>query len=200
MPVIARAIKVVLLVSSVFALIVPSSLAQPAGTQVTGTVDSIDDGTLWLEDGTALPLAETVRVTQMRAATPADLTPGQLVAIAARQLADGTLDASLVFVFPPGGGPQTGQFPLGGFAFCAPGCQPGDLMTNATINFAEIRSTGEGEIEITYGDETAAVLVSQATRVEIQAVGSMDDVAPGAQVLGFINPQGVAATIWVYVE
>jgi len=199
MPAIVRAITVGLLVGAAFVLNVLGALAQPPGTQVLGTVDAVDGDTVWLEDGNSIPLADTARVTQMRAATPADLIPGQLVAIAARQLADGTLDASLVFVFPPGGGPQPGQFPLGGFAFCAPGCQPGDLMTNATIDFAEIRSTGDGETEITYGDETAAVLVTQVTRVEIQALGSMDDVVPGAQVLVFINPQGVAATIWLYV-
>jgi hypothetical protein len=174
------------------------AFAQPAGTQMPGSVAAVEDGVVWLDDGSSFALGEPLRVTRIQAGTPGDLTPGQLVAISARRLADGTLDASLISVFPAGATVPTGQSEMTQVRFCEPNCEVGDLMTNATIDDAVIRSVGEGELAVSYRDETSTVLITQGTRVELQAPGSMDDVTPGAQVLGFVNPQGIAGTVWVY--
>jgi hypothetical protein len=84
--------------------------------------------------------------------------------------------------------------------FCEPSCEAGDLMTNAAIEDARLTTVGDGELAITFLDQTGTVRISPTTRIEIQAPGSMDDIVPGATVIGFVNPQGVSATVWVYMS
>lgn len=83
--------------------------------------------------------------------------------------------------------------------FCEPNCEAGDLMTNASIDDARLTAVGDGELAISSLDQTGTVRITPATRIEIQALGSMDDVVPGAQVLVFVNPQGLAGIVWVYM-
>lgn len=99
----------VALALTIGSLLCVNALAQPGGTQITGTVESVADNTVWLADGSSFPLADPVRVTEIWPASPADLAPGQFVAISARRLADGTLDASLIAVFPAGAGAGGGN-------------------------------------------------------------------------------------------
>lgn len=179
-------------------LLASTVLAQPAGTQMKGAVASLADNTVILTDGSSFPLAEQARVTQVWPATAADLIPGQYVAISAASRG-GVLEASLVSAFPEGVRPGEGQREISEVRFCEPNCQAGDLMTNATIEDARVDAVEGGELTISYLDQTQTVRITPATRIEIQALGSLDDVVPGAQVLGFVGPQGLAATVWVYM-
>jgi hypothetical protein len=180
------------------ALSVSAALAQPSGMQVRGIVDQVDGQTLWLEDGTNVPLSEQTRVTQMWTASFSDLQPGMFVAISARRLVDGSLLASLVTVAPAGARSNTSQRELTDFRFCEPGCEPGDLMTNAEITSGELQDIqGNG---FTVNFENTQVLVTYDTRIYFQGPGSMEDVVPGAEVIGFVNAEGVATSLWVPVQ
>src|SRR5262245_47414191 len=50
------------------------------GNRVTGTVKSIDNGTVTLSDGTSFTLAPAVRVVRMQTISASDLQKGQYVA------------------------------------------------------------------------------------------------------------------------
>ncbi len=186
----------VLLATSVLA-----ALAQPAGVQVEGSVVSATGDTVTLKDGTSLPITEQTRVTQIRSAIAADLAPGQYVAIAAAPGSDGVLQASLVAVFPEAArGVAEGQREMTEVVFCAPRCQPHDLMTNATITDAQLEAVDGAELTVAFLGDTAQVQITPDTRIETQTAGSLADVTPGAHVLAFLNPQGVVGSIWVYMS
>jgi hypothetical protein len=175
------------------------TLAQPGGMQVKGTVAEIAGDTLVLAEGSSLQLADQPRVTQIWSGAPGDLAPGQFLSISARRLADGTLDASLIGVFPEGTRPGESQRELAEFRFCEPNCEPGDLMTNAAIEEARVETVQAGELTISFLDQTSVVRITAATRIEFQQPGSLDDMTPGSEVLGFVNPQGLTALVWVYM-
>lgn len=179
---------------------VVSALAQPGGTQVAGMVQSIASDTITLADGTSFPITDQTRVTQITYGTAADLAPGMFVAISAGRRSDGDLVASLIYPFAAGATPSEGQRELAETRFCEPGCQTGDLMTNAQIDDAVVDAISGGELTISFAGATARVHLTSGTRVEIQNLGSLADVVPGANVLGFLAPTGVASGVWVYLD
>src|SRR5205823_3844852 len=133
--------------------------------------------------------------------TATDLSPGQYLSIAARADADDALTASFVSIFPDSvRGRGEGQRELGGLGFCAPTCRPGDLMTNANVDDATLDSVNAGELVVSFSGQNARVLVTPDTRLSMQTSGSTADLVPGAEIIGFINPQGLAGTIWVYED
>jgi hypothetical protein len=163
-------------------------------------VDTISGQAAVLSDGVSFPLMDATRVTRIAAGTLADLQPGRSVSISARSGPDGVLEASLIGLFAEGVTPNEGQRPLAETLFCQPGCGPADLMTNAAIIDAQIDAVTGGELRITFAGQPGVVVLTPDTRVELQSVGSIDDVAPGSNVLGFLNDEGTAASVWVYVD
>jgi hypothetical protein len=175
-----------------------SVLAQPRGTQMLGAVAQVSDDTVTLTDGSTFGVTEQTRITQIWPGSVADLVPGRFVAISAARGPDGVLVASLVGAFPENVRAGEGQLEMTEISFCQPGCQPRDLMTNASITEARVDAISGGEMTISFLDQTSQVAITPDTRVELQAAGSMDDIVPGANVIGFVNPEGVAGSIWVY--
>jgi hypothetical protein len=190
-------------VSATISLLLTASVlvahAQPGGTQLRGTVASVDGNTVTLTDGTSFTVAEPGTVRQIWPLTAADLAAGDHVAISASRRPDGSLQASLIGVFPEGVRPE-GQREMTEVRFCEPGCAEGDLMTNAAIEDARVDAIAGGELAISFLDQTGQVHITPQTRIERQMNGSMADIVPGAEVIGFANPEGVAATIWVYMQ
>lgn len=166
-----------------------------------GTVDSFAGNTVTLTGGATFPVAEPVNVTRLRRVTAAELAPGQYVAIAASRDADDTLIASFVSAFPESvRGRGEGQREMTEIGFCSPLCQPGDLMTNANIDEAVLDAVEGRQLVISFSGQSARVSVTPETRVSVQSPGSATDLAPGAEVIGFVNAQAVAASVWVYVN
>ena len=193
---------VLCLVSATSAL---SALAQPPGVQMRGVVESIDDGTVMLADGSTFPITDQTRVTILVPRAMADLSPGQYVAISAGLREGGVLDASVVSAFPEGTANTTGnQREMLEIRHCEPLCTPGDLMTNATITTigtVDQGPTADGagaEMTVAFAGNTGTVRMGPQTRVEAQQAGTLADVVPGFELIGFINPQGSAAGVWVF--
>jgi hypothetical protein len=159
----------------------------------------VDGNTVTLTDGTSFTLAEQGTVRQIWPLTAADLAAGDFVAISASRRADGSLQASLIGIFPEGVRPAGSQRELAELRFCEPGCVQGDLMTNAEIEDARVDAIAGGELTVSFLDQTSQVHITPDTRIERQTAGSMDDLAPGAEVIAFTNPEGVASTVWVYM-
>lgn len=184
-----------------FGLFGAPALAQPAGVQMIGTVEGFADSMVTLTSGDAFPVADPVNVTELRRVTAADLSPGQYVAIASSRDADGVLTASFLSAFPEAArGRGEGQRQMAEIGFCAPLCQLGDLMTNANIDEAVLDAVEGGQLTVTFSGESAQVRVTPDTRISIQSAGSASDLIPGADIIGFVNAQGVAGTVWVYVS
>jgi Domain of unknown function (DUF5666) len=179
-------------------LLASSVLAQPAGTQIRGAVAAVAEDTVTLADGSSFPRADQARVTQIWPVAAADLVPGQYVAISAAPR-DGALEASVVAVFPEGVRPAETQREMADVRFCEPGCQAGDLMTNATIEDAQVTAVESGELTVTFLGQNQTVRITPTTRIEVQMIGTLDDLVPGAEVIGFVGPQGSAATVWVFM-
>jgi hypothetical protein len=178
-----------------------SVLAQPAGVQMVGTVDSLADNMVTLTSGDSFQLADSVNVTQLHRIMAADLSPGQYLSIAASRGADDALTASFVSIFPESvRGRGEGQRELGELGFCAPMCQAGDLMTNANVDEATLDSVDGGELMVSFSGQNARVRVTPDTRLSMQTSGSTADLVPGVELIGFINAQGLAGTIWAYVD
>jgi hypothetical protein len=177
-----------------------SALAQPPGRQTDGMVASVDGNTVALMNGGAFPITDATRVTRVYAASVADLEPGKLVSISARSGPEGALEAFLVYTFAEGSTPSEGQREMTEVRFCQPGCAERDLMTNATIEDARIDAVSLGVLAITFAGQSGTVLLTPNTRVERQSAGTLADVAPGANVLGFINDEGIAGGVWVYID
>lgn len=173
--------------------------AQPPGVQTRGTVTSFDEGVVTLADGSMFPVTEQTRVSQLLPRTINDLVPGQYVAISASRRAGGVLQASVVSAFPEGTANTTGnQREMLEIRHCEPLCSPGDLMTNATIADATLVGMEGAEMTVTFAGETATVSMTADTRFEVQRPGSIEDIQPGIELIGFINPQGTASIVWVF--
>jgi hypothetical protein len=178
----ALAIALALIANSV-----PMVNAQPAGDSVSGIVAEVNDQAVWLTNGASFGVDPQTRVTLVRSATPADLTPGYYVAITARPEMDGSLLASIVSTFPEEQrGTGEGQRPMDGE----------NLMTNANIDDAVLDMVSGAELQVSYLGQTQLVRITPETRIEIRVLGSLADVVPGADVTGTLV-DGVARSIQV---
>ena len=180
-----RSVILAMLVS--LAILAPGAIAQTPGDPISGTVAEVGEQWVRLTEGVDIPVDPQTRVTLVRAATPADLTPGYYVAITAVPEPDGTLVASIINTFPEEQrGTGEGQRPM----------DAGNLMTNANIDDARLDVVSGAELQVSFLGQSAMVRVSPDTRVEIRTLGSMADIVPGADITGLIV-DGVARTIQV---
>src|SRR5438270_14039961 len=93
--------------SLAFVLMITTTVLAFAQGRDSGTVQAVNGNAVTIDDGTTFTLASDARVVVSHAATTADLTTGQYVAITASRLDDGLLLASIVSVFPDS---QRGSF------------------------------------------------------------------------------------------
>lgn len=177
-----------------------TALAQPPGAQMPGTVQSVADNVMTLTNGASFFVTDQTRVTLLTAVAPADLMAGNYVAITAEREMDGALRANIVSVFPELVRPAEIQREMADIQWCEPWCMPQALMTNATIDDARIDTVAGDELTISVLGETGQVRLAPETRIEIQSIGSMDSIVPGATVTGFVNPSGAATTVYLYVN
>src|SRR5581483_11937435 len=93
--------------------------------RVTGTVASVDNGKVSMQDGKSFTVNGQTAITRRSVVDASAIKTGQTVAVTAKRQPDNTLLASIVTVFstPPNGFPL-GQRPL----------DAGNLMTNATVD------------------------------------------------------------------
>jgi hypothetical protein len=119
--------------------------------------------------------------------TPADLHPGQFVAVTARPDMDGTLLASNVNASPDSSGRSfVGQFPMEG----------GNLMTNATIDDATIDALSGAELTVSFNGETAVVRLVPETSIILRVPGAPGDIQVGDTISATVMG-GVAQSVSV---
>jgi len=143
--------------------------------------------TVSLSDGTSFRTTDRTTIVRTQPGTPADLQPGQYVAITAQPQQDGTLLASIVSVFPES---QRGL---------APGQRPmddGNLMTNATIDDAQISRNEAGELTVSFPGGGAQVRVAPNAQILLRVPGTLADVQPGQTLTGTVA-DGLATALSV---
>jgi hypothetical protein len=151
----------------------------PAGTRVTGTVQSVNGNTITLQDGQTFTIDSSTKVAHPVAATLQDLTKGDIVAITATKQADNSLLATIVNVFPASQQITLGQRPLDG----------GNLMTNATVD-----SISDSGFSVTFPNGSAQVKLAPGARISKVADGTTADIKTGATVLATVS-DGVAHNV-----
>ncbi len=132
---------------------------------------------LVLTDGTVLDIAPATRVVRTERATIADLAPGVVVAVTAKQQADRTLLASMVNVFAASvaGSITPGQRPL----------PQGDLMTNAPI--ASVDQVSGSSFTVTFAGGSAKVVLAPGAVLTKQIDVRLDSIAPGTRVVAMVR-------------
>jgi hypothetical protein len=188
------------LLLGILAIGIQTTFAQPPGRQIDGTIDRIQDGTVYLNTAAAFPINDATRVTRINYGSVNDLTAGRYISLSARPAEGGMLEASVVGLFAEGVTPNEGQRELAEIRFCQPNCRERDLMTNAAINDAVVDQVSGGQLMISFAGQSSTVVLTPQTRIELQSVGSLSDITQGANVLGFINDENNAASVWVYLD
>jgi hypothetical protein len=166
----------------------PVASASPVsalGPRVTGDVQAKNGATITLTDGTSFLTGDRTSVIVTHPGTPADLQPGQYVAITAQPQTDGTLLASIIAVFPESlRGVAIGQRPM----------DDGNLMTNATIDDARISSNDAGELTVSFPGQSAQVRTAPGAQILLREPGSLSDVQVGSRVVATVV-DGVATSL-----
>ncbi len=159
----------------------PSASAVPT-ERVEGVVQQAGASQIGLGGGRTFTLASNTRVTRAQKITPADLQPGQYVAVTAKRQADNTLLASVVNVFPP----SLGQV--------APGQRPlpeGNLMTNASIDQVQGNT-----FTVTFPGGGARVQLAPDAQLTKQTDATPSDIKAGDNVVvQSVNGDARAVTI-----
>jgi predicted component of type VI protein secretion system len=151
-------------------------------TQVNGSVQSVDGNTVTLKDGSNFTLAAQTTILRNLPASLADLVPGKVVHVTAKQQPDNSLLASAIGVdSSASNGTRLGQSPM----------PAGNLMTNATID------SGSGSsFTVTFPGGGAKVSVAPDAKITTLAPGTAADITAGTSVsAGVLN--GVARFVLV---
>ncbi len=169
-----------------------SAAAQANPTFTDGTVASADATKLTLAEGSkAFTLAQNTAYVKLQKETPADVKPGQFVAITAKQQPDNTLLASFIRLQDSSGGRPASQFPMDAFANGQP--VTGNLMTNAPV-----KSAGANSMVVTLAAGDVTVNYAPSIQIVHQSEGAASDVKPGVKVL-VLSRGDAAINVGVYV-
>lgn len=148
-----------------------------------GTVETVSDGKVTLQDGTTFALDPQRPVSRLVPATIADLQPGSVVAITGRRQADNTMAASLVRILAAA--PNSPTF------FGQSALDAGNLMTNATVD-----KVSGSSFTVTFPGGGAQVTLAPGGQVTTVASGTASDLKVGATVFAQVR-DGVAQQLSV---
>jgi hypothetical protein len=139
--------------------------AAPADVVTQGTIDALRaDGITISVAGTGagtgvtqIKFTATTLVLTRQPATLAVIEPGNAIGVAAKRMADGSLSAVAINIFPPElwGRVREGQFPM----------TSGDIMTNAVVMRHVDRVEGR-TLYLKYKDGATAIIVPADTPVQ----------------------------------
>lgn len=161
------------------------AISSASAQRLSGVVSSSAGGTVWLDDGTSFAVTDATRVVVSRPGTMDELQGGQYVAITATRLADGSLLASMINIFPESQrGAFGGQFEQ----------SSGNLMTNASVADATIDVVSGSELTVSFQGQTEHVVVPPTAQISVRSDGTMDDVQPGVRISATLN-EGVASSV-----
>ena len=171
-------IKRTLAVAALLPLLGGAALAQSA-TRVRGTVVSIDGTALALKDvaghDVKVALSPSYTVTALVPAKLGDVTPGSFIGAAANTLADGTLVAKEIHIFPEamrGSGEGHRAFDLG----------PQSTMTNGTVG-NEVKGAAGDTLTVAYKGGEKSITVPKDAPIVMFAPGDRAMLVPGAHVI-----------------
>jgi hypothetical protein len=150
-----------------------------APARIRGTITAFDGKVLSVKtregDDVRIRLADNFAVAAAKAIGLADIKPGDFVGPASRKMADGTLVAISLQVFPPA---LRGVVPEGHMAW---DLEPGSLMTNAIV--AGVMSTADGrELTLEYKGGAQKVVVPEGAPIFTTVPGDRALLVPGAYV------------------
>lgn len=150
----------------------------PQASQVEGTINTVDSGTITLTDAGGRPLRVTVSadtaVLQRSATSLEAIKPNDFVGVTARREPDGSLTAISINIFPPEfrGRVREAQFPM----------ETGNVMTNATV-FQNVRRIEGRTLYLKLNAGSVIIAVPTDATVARLAVSTASALRPGVHVL-----------------
>jgi hypothetical protein len=163
-------------------LSVMPALAQ--APQITrGTIDKIDGATISLKQAAGpeltLKLADNAKIFGVKAATAADVKPGDFIGVGAMPQPDGSQKAIQVTIFAES---QRGT----GEGF-RPWDRPGSTMTNGTAG-NPVTSVNGQLVTVQYKGGEQKIVIGPDAKIRMYVAGSKDDLKPGARIAVY-NPK-----------
>jgi hypothetical protein len=158
-----------------------ASAQAPIPTQrIRGDVTALDGLDLRVKDrmGETLTvkLAENYTVTAVAKIDMSAIKPGAFVGIASMPQPDGTLKAIEVLLFPESmRGSGEGHYPWD--------LRPGSMMTNATVTYATVESSGGQRLTLKYKDGEKTIEVPPEAPLVTFEPGNRPMLVPGAHVI-----------------
>jgi hypothetical protein len=172
---------------------------QPPTVRIRGQIEKIDANVMDIKerngDMMRVTLIDPARVLALVKAPLADIKVGSFIGVTAMPQADGSQKAIAIHIFHE---TQKGVVPD---RFGPWDRQPGSTMTNAFVDTTVAGVDGQ-TITVKYKDGEKKVIVPPDTSIVAVALGSKDDIKPGAHV--FIvaatkQPDGSLTTPAMYV-
>lgn len=157
-------------------------LAAPPPAIVSGTIASVGPDALVVTTPAGdkqVLMTPTTRVEVWVPARLTDLKVGVFVGVESRRMANGSLRAVAIHIFPP---ERRGQVPARQFPWVN-----GNIMTNAVISATVTRVSGE-TLALPYQGGTAMVTVTSDTDIRRAVAGTREDLKVGRHILAFGTP------------
>jgi Domain of unknown function (DUF5666) len=170
-----------------FFAVVAAAPAQAQAPRITrGTIEKVDGAALTLRQAAGpdltVKLADNAKVFGVKAATIADVKPGDWIGVGAMPQPDGSQKAIEVTIF------SEAQRGVGeGFR---PWTRPGSTMTNGTAG-SPVSSVNGRVVTVKYKGGEQKIVIGPDAKIRMYVVGSKSDLKPGARV-ALYNPQKAA--------
>jgi hypothetical protein len=148
--------------------------------RIRGTIEKVDGDTLTIKtragETQTVKLADNVRVAAMLKASLADIKQGTFIGVTAMPQPDGTQKAIGIHIF------MESQKGVVQARFSPWDREPGSTMTNANVETTVTSADGQ-VLMVKYPEGEKKVVVPPNTNIVAMAVGSKDDLKPGAQFI-----------------
>lgn len=166
------------------AMFIAAAPAFAQAPQITrGTIDKIDGATISLKQASGpeltVKLADNAKIFGVKAATIADVKPGDFIGVGAMPQPDGSQKAIQVTIFAES---QRGT----GEGF-RPWDRPGSTMTNGTAGSAVSGVNGQ-VVTVKYKGGEQKIVIGPDAKIRMYVGGSKDELKPGAHIAVY-NPK-----------
>ena len=162
--------------------VMPALAQAQAAHIIRGTIDKIEGSTISLKQAAGpeltLKLADNAKVFGVKAATIADVKPGDFIGVGAMPQPDGSQKAIQVTIFA--------ELQRGTGEGFRPWDRPGSTMTNGTVR-NPVSSVNGQVVSVKYKSGEQKIVIGPDAKIRMYVPGSKDELKPGVKI-AIYNP------------